>query len=81
MATPITLSQILQFNNVNPQVVYNLAVEGLEIERCKLESYAAIYNAVGYSQSLERIQQYYRLLSIFRGDTLNSITGREQSSN
>lgn len=81
MNCPITLSYILEMNNVSPKIIYDLTVEGLEIEQCKLQTNAATYNATGYHQSLQKIQQYHRVLSIFRGDTLNAIAGWKQSSN
>ena len=84
MNNPITLSFILKANDIEPQVIYDLTIDGLDVERCKLQANAASLNAAGYCQSLKKIQQYYRILSVFRGDTLNSITcitRREESSN
>lgn len=81
METPITLSYILKIYEINPQIIYNVIVEGLEIERIKLQANASAYNAAGYVLSLQKIQQYYRILSVFRGETLNAIIGRKQSGN
>jgi hypothetical protein len=79
--SPISLSFLLQINDVNPNSLYQLAIQGIEIERINLQSHESSYNTVGYTQSLNRIYEYQRILSIIRGDTLNKIAGKIQSVN
>jgi hypothetical protein len=81
MKTPITLSLILQINEISIHVIYDLLVEGLDVERNKLRTNEASKNAAGYIQSLNRISQYHRLLSILRHDTLNTFAGWQQTGN
>jgi hypothetical protein len=81
MNSPINLSCILRINDVDPSTVYHLTVQGLEIERLKLEAYESSYNVAGYSRSLRKIFEYQRVLSMIRFDTLDSISGKFQSTN
>ena len=78
---PISLSHMLQVHEISAQTLRDLVIQGIEIERVNLQSFEASFNAVGYCASLRKINQYYRILSVLRGDTLNALGGRNQSVN
>jgi hypothetical protein len=81
MNTIISLSYLLHVHEINTDTLRDLAVQGIESERINLQAYEATYNAVGYCASLRKITQYYKILSVLRGDTLNALSGWGKSVN
>lgn len=77
----ISLSYLLTIHEIGPETLRDLAIQGIETERLNLQAYEASFNAVGYCASMKKISQYYRILSILRGDTLNALSGRQQPPN
>lgn len=81
MNTVISLSYLLQVHEINPQTLKDLASQAIEFERVNLQACEATFNAVGYCNSLRKIGQYYKILSVLRSDTLDVLSGRNQSVN
>lgn len=73
---PITLSLLLQLKDIKPQTIHDLAVQGIEIERLNLQSFEANLNPTGYAASMKKITQYFHILSVLRGDTLDALSDR-----
>lgn len=81
MTPLITLSLLLQINDVRPNSLYQLIIQGLEFERIRLQAAEAAVNVFEYRESLKTIFEYQRILAILRGDTLNAIAGKLQPVN
>ncbi len=73
MSDAITLSLFLQLKDINPNTIYQLVISGLENERINLQVFEASLDVAGYTNSLFKIRQYQRILSILRTDTLNAL--------
>lgn len=68
---PISLSNMFQVHGIAAETIYNLLLDGVEKERQNLVTHKSDNNIQGYRLSTSNINQYERMLSILRCDTLD----------